>query len=103
MMFGKEIRCDEMKNISKHLLSFDSYFVVEALGMRGGLVLLWNLEVSVEIHNYSQRYISVWITNEYIDVRWLFTDFYGQPKVSRRKEVWKFLHLLNPLITKLAV
>jgi hypothetical protein len=37
---------------------FKNLFVVESLGRSGGLALLWNDEVTVDIQNYSRRHVN---------------------------------------------
>lgn len=40
------------------------FFMVELVGRRGGLIMLWDHNVKVELVNYSQGHISVWVTND---------------------------------------
>lgn len=72
------------------------YFVVEARGRKGGLALLWNSEIMVEIVIYSCFHINSMVGCEVRDLSWQFTSFYGHPEAGRRNDSWKLLSMLNP-------
>lgn len=40
-------------------LNFNNYFTVERNGLGGGLALLWNDEIVVDIKSYSMHHIDV--------------------------------------------
>ncbi|XP_042982759.1 uncharacterized protein LOC122311987 [Carya illinoinensis] len=77
-------------------LGFEGCFVVEAVGRKGGLALLWREEVGVEVYNFSQWHISVWMGKGGESARWLLFGFYGQPETAKRKESWNLLARLCP-------
>lgn len=81
----------------KKVLGFDGCFVVESMERSGGLVLLWRIEVEIEIVNYSQRHINAWITNADERIKWLLNRSYGHPKVSKTKEAWHLMSYFKPL------
>lgn len=39
--------------VMKRKLGFDGCFVVDSIGRKNGLTLLWRNEIEVEIHNFS--------------------------------------------------
>ncbi|KAK6126945.1 hypothetical protein DH2020_039310 [Rehmannia glutinosa] len=63
-------------------------FVVESVGKKGGLVLLWKDPLMVTIQSFSMGHIDSLIEDGSI-VR--FTGFYDNPEVSKRGESWLLL------------
>lgn len=51
--------------------------MVEPEGRKGGLMLLWNQSIKVEVLNYSQWPVSVWVKNVKGSEKWLLTSIYG--------------------------
>ncbi|KAF5481578.1 hypothetical protein F2P56_002218 [Juglans regia] len=84
-------KCDRIRR----RLRCDGCFGVEAVGKGGGLALLWNDEVQLEIVNYSQRHINAWIGGKE-ESQWLLTCFYGPPETVKRKEAWSLLKSMKP-------
>lgn len=79
-------------------LKYDNCLVVEADGISGGLALLWNGGLSVEVVGYSNHYIDAHITSDDDRLlKWRFTGFYGCPKCNRRRESWNLLRYLSSL------
>ncbi|KAG2712613.1 hypothetical protein I3760_04G135300 [Carya illinoinensis] len=79
----------------KRRLACEGCFVVEAVGKGGGLMLLWDSNVDVEIINFSQRHINAWVGGDG-GTRWFLTCFYGPPETVRRKEAWLMLKAMKP-------
>jgi exonuclease III len=80
-------------------VGFTNLFGVDNVGKSGGLALLWNNEVNVEIQNYSRRHINAVVQLDGVAQAWKFTGFYGHPDTSKRRESWsllKYLHQLSP-------
>jgi exonuclease III len=46
-------------------IGFANLFVVECIGKSGGLALLWNDEINVEIQNFSRHHINAKVTAPY--------------------------------------
>lgn len=63
--------------------------------IEGGLALLWNKSLSVDLQSYSQNHIDVEVFCPVAKVRWRFTGFYGFPEQSRRYQSWDLLRSLN--------
>ncbi|KAG6624127.1 hypothetical protein CIPAW_16G004600 [Carya illinoinensis] len=80
----------------KRKLGFIGCFVVDARGCSGGLALLWNQDVNLEVLNFTQHHISVWLMSDDGVRKWMLTGFYGHPKVSKRNAVWGLLSSLKP-------
>ncbi|KAF5449972.1 hypothetical protein F2P56_030362 [Juglans regia] len=79
----------------KRRLGWEGCFVVDPMGRKGGLALLWCKEKEVEILNYSQHHINAMVRSEEKKMSWLLSGFYGHPVVSKRKNTWDLLSLLN--------
>lgn len=87
----------EKCNRVKRRLKCEGCFVVEPIGKRGGLALMWDNMINVEVLNYSQRHISAWITSEEGKMKWLLTGFYCEFDSSKREEAWNLLAALKPI------
>lgn len=61
----------------KRKLRMDCYFVVDPLGIKGGLALFWKNEEEMEVKNYSNWPFNVVVKREGDGREWLFTGFYG--------------------------
>ncbi|XP_031117628.1 uncharacterized protein LOC116021122 [Ipomoea triloba] len=73
---------------------YDSMFVVDAIGHRGGLALLWMNSVEVEVTAFSSNFIDVQLALDVGKPYWRFTGFYGLPERHRRRESWQLLRSL---------
>ncbi|XP_042974797.1 uncharacterized protein LOC122306435 [Carya illinoinensis] len=80
----------------KSRVGFQNCFVVDPMGLGGGLILFWDMEVELEVYNYSQRHINSWITDRDSKFSWLLTGFYGHPEVHKRQETWRMLESFKP-------
>jgi exonuclease III len=74
-------------------LGFSS-MLVDSVGKSGGLALLWNDEILLDIQNFSHRHICGVIKNLNGEALWKFTGFYGHPDVSKRVEAWALIKYL---------
>jgi hypothetical protein len=90
-----KIRGDEMELIQLKL-GIPNMFVVDCIGKSGGLALLWDEDVTLDIQNYSQRHINGVVKLGMSGDQWKFTGFYGHSNPSKRNEAWALLkHLAN--------
>ncbi|XP_035544552.1 uncharacterized protein LOC118347963 [Juglans regia] len=64
--------------------------------MSGGLMVLWKKEDQVELLNYSQWHINLWVKGRRGEDDWLLTGFYGNPDASKREKSWELLKELKP-------
>jgi exonuclease III len=92
-----KLRHDRMEAIRRKL-EFPNMLAVDCIGKSGGLALLWNEEVKLEIQNYSQRHINAVIRGPEGEAPWKFTGFYGQPDVAKRHEAWALMKHLAGLV-----
>ncbi|XP_057770939.1 uncharacterized protein LOC130990727 [Salvia miltiorrhiza] len=77
-------------------LGYEGIFVVDAVGCKGGLALLWKEQTDVRIVSYSPGHIDCYVTTG--GKSWRFTGFYGHPKSSQRKFSWELLKRLSDLM-----
>lgn len=57
-------------------------FFFNLVGRSGGLVLMWESNVRVDIQNFSLMHITGWVSREGHRSIWLTFGFYGSPEVS---------------------
>lgn len=79
------------------MLGFYGMLHVDPVGRSGGLVFHWKFENGVEVKNFSQRHISVDITNHESNFSWIFTGVYGYLDRILREDSWKLLAHLGSL------
>ncbi|XP_024196188.1 uncharacterized protein LOC112199393 [Rosa chinensis] len=106
LVFLSETRCteDEMVEVRQQLgwkfcFSVDCRFVprrkTKGVSRAGGLCLLWDEDVAVEVQSSSDSHIDVVVGESSDPKRWRFTGFYGQPKVENRHLSWTLLRTLR--------
>jgi hypothetical protein len=81
----------------KFKLGFDNMFTVDCKGLSGGLILLWNFDMDLEIQNFSQQHVNAVINSPELGFSWKFTSFYGNPDPTKREESWSLLRILAGL------
>ncbi|XP_075658762.1 uncharacterized protein LOC142628578 [Castanea sativa] len=69
--------------------------IVPKVGRSGGLAMLWNGDIKVEVQGYSGNYIDAIVTDPDSGFKWRITGFYGNPVTHCRKDSWNFLRCLN--------
>lgn len=77
------------------LLKFDNIETVDAVGLKGGLCLLWNDNINVHILESSQNWLTCFVTL-FDQSTFLFTGVYGPPKCQDRHILWNYLGQLHP-------
>ncbi|KAK4411568.1 hypothetical protein Sango_0229800 [Sesamum angolense] len=71
---------------------FDLYSVnVDSCQRSGGLALLWNKSIKVQLQSLYQYHIGISIKLTSDEEWWRFTGFYEEPKISKRDISWTFL------------
>jgi len=78
--------CETIVQVNKieefrYLLGYDSCFAPTRNSRGGGVALFWRNTVNCSIVNYSANHISAKI-EEVDSGAWIFTGFYGYPKVE---------------------
>ncbi|KAK6163523.1 hypothetical protein DH2020_000387 [Rehmannia glutinosa] len=76
----------------KAILGYAGIFIVDCVGKKGGLMLLWKEAATVKILSYSEGHIDSQIQEE--NAIWRFTGFYGNPEASKRRDSWQLLRRL---------
>lgn len=71
-----------MESVRKKLGFYDC-LSVNAIGRKGGHVLLWKDDLKAAIINFSQWHISTWVGLEGSPLKWLFIGFYGEHETSK--------------------
>ena len=69
--------------------------IIPSEGRNGGLALLWERELDVELKSYTRNHIDAIVTDSKLSLKWRMTGFYGNPDTNHRKESWNLLHFLN--------
>ncbi|KAL8465342.1 hypothetical protein ACS0TY_034730 [Phlomoides rotata] len=83
-----KIRSTVGKRIASSL-NFPSCFYVDPRGRSGGLLLMWSEDVSVVLRSYSRGHIDCGIS--YLNSKWRFSGFYGNPVQHLRQFSWDLL------------
>lgn len=61
----------------------------------GGLGLLWNEEVEIQLLSYSINHIDVEVKDIFENKSWRFTGFYGNPEDDKKALSWNLLSILK--------
>ncbi|KAK8596694.1 hypothetical protein V6N12_065174 [Hibiscus sabdariffa] len=76
-------------------LGFSHSFRVEVNGLSGGIWLLWNNEVDIEVLTVSNQFVHG--QARLFNFRWVFfMVIYASPNATIRRNVWDFLSALRP-------
>ncbi|GAA0141803.1 hypothetical protein LIER_02859 [Lithospermum erythrorhizon] len=81
---------DNMKN----KLKMPQALLVDATARRGGLALLWNRDLEVEVLSFSSHHIEATIKEDGADP-WRMVGFYGHHEVAKRKLSWSLLRFIS--------
>ncbi|KAL0370676.1 UNVERIFIED_CONTAM: putative mitochondrial protein [Sesamum angustifolium] len=95
LVFLIETKCDNrrMVSIKRNLDMFG--FSVAARGKSGGIVLLWNKEIYVDLASFSSSHIDARVRLSEESEPWRLTDFYGAPDANNHGESWTLLRYLS--------
>ena len=91
-----KLRSDKMKLIH-FKMGFPNMFVVDFIRRSGGMTLMWDEDINLDIQNYSQCHINGMVKMRMSREQWKFTGFYGHPDPSKRHEAWTFLKYIATL------
>ncbi|XP_057759054.1 uncharacterized protein LOC130979601 [Arachis stenosperma] len=95
ILFLIETRAKECRIMKlKRKLRFEKHFCVEPRGLSGGLCLLWNKNLDVDVYAWSDNYIKAKIKDDN-NYEWSCYFVYGNPKFQHRKAQWKELSTHN--------
>ncbi|KAL0358468.1 UNVERIFIED_CONTAM: hypothetical protein Sangu_0696200 [Sesamum angustifolium] len=70
---------------------------VDSIGKGGGLALLWDKEVFVDLVSFSRYHMDARVQLREGEDYWRFTGFYGEPDSSKRAVSWDLLKCLSRL------
>ncbi|XP_015940551.1 uncharacterized protein LOC107466087 [Arachis duranensis] len=95
ILFLIETRAKEGRIMKlKKKLHFEKHFCIEPRGLSGGLCLLWNKNIDVDVYAWSNYYIKAKIKEDN-NFDWSCYFLYGNPKFQHRKAQWKELSAQN--------
>lgn len=102
IIFLMETRAPEERVVRlKRRVKYTNHFVVNPNGLAGGLCLLWNKKVEVEIKSANQNFIHTEVSFKEGGKGYLCTFVYGNPRYQERRHLWGRLlrlrlHLSTP-------
>jgi exonuclease III len=100
ILFLMETKCRKEKlEVIRVKLGFAGLFVVDSVGISGGLALFWKDGDELEIQNYSRRHINAIVKQVANANFWKLTFFYGHLDWTKRHESWallRHLKIFNP-------
>lgn len=98
ILFLSETLCNanRMERIRVRL-KYENRFMVNAIGRSGGLDLLWNRRVNVEVVGYSNHYIDTMVLPNENALKWRFTRYYDSLERHQRRTFWDLLRYLSSL------
>ncbi|KAJ1405016.1 Zinc knuckle CX2CX4HX4C [Sesbania bispinosa] len=79
----------------KHSLKFQNCFYEQPRGLSGGLALLWDKSVDIEITDNCPNFIHTGISWKEKSISWDCTFVYGNPIPSHRRQLWDHIRLLR--------
>lgn len=82
-------------NLIKIKLGFKYTFVVNSLGSKGCLAMLWRLKLGIEVINYSNHHIHLSIQGLFFGFQWFLSDFYGHLDINKKKKTWSLLSQIH--------
>ncbi|KAJ1388799.1 Ribonuclease H-like superfamily [Sesbania bispinosa] len=90
----KEVSLQKLEEVQRRL-RFKNSFCVNPRGLSGGLGLLWDDTVEVEVIAHCKNYIHNCMKEKRESNFWECTFVYGDPKPSPRRHLWNQLSLLQ--------
>lgn len=94
-LYETKITTRQMKEKRKKL-KFQNCFAVSREGLGGGLAMLWNPDINVEIKSYSKHHVDVVVHSEKGSY-WRCIGIYGHPESDQKKHTWELLRRLAAL------
>ncbi|KAL0286138.1 UNVERIFIED_CONTAM: hypothetical protein Scaly_2800100 [Sesamum calycinum] len=68
---------------------------VDPKGRSGGLAILWQKSVDIQLQSFSRYHIDVSVRVKESDEWWRFSGIYGEPDTSKRDHTWRLLRRLH--------
>ena len=79
--------------------NFDKCIAVSRKGKSGGIAMMWNYDINVNILSYSRHYIDAEVQCGN-GKKWRYTGVYGHPEAQQKKHTWTLLRRLSGLSSK---
>lgn len=90
-------KCNKLKmEKSSLMLNFDNCFIVDSIGLSGGITLLQQQDFDVQIQSYTKWHISAIMKDSQYNSQVYIMGFYGHPEISKRESRWNLLRSLTP-------
>lgn len=97
ILFLMEARAQkERLECVRRKFKFQNVFCVLALGIVGGLCLLWNNNYDVQILHCCRNFIHTWVKEKKTKNLFEITFVYGNPLFSQRRHLWRNPASLKP-------
>ena len=96
--FLMETRLDK-EGFDKHCreLPFQNKLIVKKPNTGGGLVLIWKLEVQLDVVSYTENHILAKVVDE-DEFEWYLTGFYGWLDANQKHKSWALLSHLSTMV-----
>ncbi|GMY22353.1 hypothetical protein FCV25MIE_17594 [Fagus crenata] len=78
-------------------MKYDGALCVSRIRTGGGLALLWNDRMRVQVTSYSRSHIDASVEDKGTGKKFHLTGFYGNPETHKRRESWALLKHLSHL------
>lgn len=79
----------------RRAISFNKFLVVDGVGRRGGLTMMWKDSIDAQVQFYSHCHINLLVNDPLSYKEWLLTGFYGHAETSKRVYCCNLLKNLN--------
>ncbi|KAL0430489.1 UNVERIFIED_CONTAM: hypothetical protein Sradi_0674900 [Sesamum radiatum] len=95
LVFLAETKCS-LRQIEKLKRQLDMFgCCVEPKGRSGGLALLWQKSVDVQLQSFSNYHIDASVRTDLTGEWWRFTGIYGEPDTGKQTTFWNLLCWLH--------
>ncbi|KAK6123881.1 hypothetical protein DH2020_042372 [Rehmannia glutinosa] len=95
-----KLEATNMEKLNRNKLGFTGCFPVNSVGKSGGLCLLWNSNVQVDLISFSSHHITSNIELDQNQQPWVFSGIYGWPDNSQKWKTCQLMRDINPGIGK---
>ncbi|KAK4387777.1 hypothetical protein Sango_2384300 [Sesamum angolense] len=95
LVFLAETKCSssQIEALKRRLNMFGC--CVDSKGRSGGLALLWQKSIEVQLQSFSSYHMDVSVRLNEAGDWWRFTGIYGEPDTGKRSEFWNLLCRLH--------
>ncbi|KAL5699684.1 hypothetical protein ACHQM5_030553 [Ranunculus cassubicifolius] len=79
-------------------LEYENYFYMPPVGLAGGLLLIWNTNMDIQVLHHSKYIIHTKIKSKSGFGNWNASFYYGSPYQEEKEESWEELNKIAPTI-----